>query len=105
MQRRCCVYPYDVCNPRTHREDNRNRMVQRGGHVLDRLVEAKEKTEDVEFDLNLRPKTLAEYIGQRRTKENLHVFIEAAKGRGEALDHVLLYGPPGLGKTTLAYII
>lgn len=73
--------------------------------MLDRLVEAKEKTEDVEFDLNLRPKTLAEYIGQQRTKENLHVFIEAAKGRGEALDHVLLYGPPGLGKTTLAYII
>lgn len=73
--------------------------------MLDRLVEAKEKFEDVEFDSSLRPRSLAEYIGQRRVKENLHVFIEAAKRRGEALDHVLLYGPPGLGKTTLAYII
>src|SRR5690625_1297288 len=73
--------------------------------MLDRLVEAKEKTEDVEFDLNLRPKTLAEYIGQQRTKEKLHDFIEAAKGRGGALGQGRSYGPPGLGKTTLAYII
>ena len=54
---------------------------------------------------SLRPKTLAEYIGQDKVKENMKVYIEAAKKRGEALDHVLLYGPPGLGKTTLASII
>jgi len=57
------------------------------------------------FDATLRPKFLDDYIGQTATKENLKVFIDAAKGRGEALDHVLFYGPPGLGKTTLAYII
>lgn len=57
------------------------------------------------FDATLRPKLLNDYIGQAATKENLKVFIDAAKGRGEALDHVLFYGPPGLGKTTLAYII
>ena len=54
---------------------------------------------------SLRPKTLMEYIGQDKVKENMKVYIEAAKKRGEALDHVLLYGPPGLGKTTLANII
>ena len=53
----------------------------------------------------LRPKTMDGYVGQDKVKENLSVFIEAAKMRGEALDHVLLYGPPGLGKTTLAHII
>lgn len=53
----------------------------------------------------LRPRALSEYIGQQKVKENLSVFIEAAKQRGETLDHVLLYGPPGLGKTTLAGII
>lgn len=57
------------------------------------------------FDAALRPKLLKDYVGQRTTKENLKVFIEAAKGRGDALDHVLFCGPPGLGKTTLAYII
>lgn len=57
------------------------------------------------FDATLRPKFLKDYVGQSATKENLKVFIDAAKGRGEALDHVLFYGPPGLGKTTLAYII
>lgn len=61
--------------------------------------------EDVYYDTSLRPKVLDEYIGQEKIKENLKVFIQAAKERGEALDHVLLYGPPGLGKTTLAYII
>ena len=54
-----------------------------------------------EPDLNLRPKTLSEYIGQDKVKENMSIYIEAAKKRGEPLDHVLLYGPPGLGKTTL----
>jgi Holliday junction DNA helicase RuvB len=57
------------------------------------------------FEVSLRPRNLGEYIGQEKIKNNLSVFIEAAKGRQEALDHVLLYGPPGLGKTTLAYIM
>jgi Holliday junction DNA helicase RuvB len=61
--------------------------------------------DDLPFDAALRPRTLAEYIGQTHVKENLGVFIEAARRRSEALDHVLLYGPPGLGKTTLAHII
>ena len=61
--------------------------------------------EDQGFEVSLRPKNFAEYIGQEKIKSNLAVFIEAARGRHEALDHVLLYGPPGLGKTTLAYIV
>lgn len=71
----------------------------------DRIVSPDENTSDKELDLSLRPKSLNEYIGQEKVKNNLEIFIEAAKGRGEALDHVLLYGPPGLGKTTLANII
>ncbi|MCC8191692.1 MAG: Holliday junction branch migration DNA helicase RuvB [Ruminococcus sp.] len=62
-----------------------------------------ERTDDIDY--SLRPKTLSEYIGQEKVKENLSIFIEAAKKRDDALDHVLLYGPPGLGKTTLAGII
>ncbi len=61
--------------------------------------------EDNGYEISIRPKNLAEYIGQEKIKENLSIFIEAAKKRQEALDHVLLYGPPGLGKTTLAYIM
>lgn len=61
--------------------------------------------EDEKFESTLRPKFLDDYVGQEKIKENLKVFIEAARGRGEALDHILFHGPPGLGKTTLAYII
>lgn len=69
-----------------------------------RLVTGAVSLEDIE-ELSLRPKRFEEYIGQEKVRSNLSVFIEAAKGRGEPLDHVLLYGPPGLGKTTLAGII
>ena len=62
-------------------------------------------TEDSDVETSLRPKTLSEYIGQEKAKENLSIFMQSAKLRGEALDHVLLYGPPGLGKTTLAGIV
>ena len=64
-----------------------------------------EEEKEVEYESTIRPKTLDQYIGQTEVKENMKVFIEAAKKRGESLDHVLLYGPPGLGKTTMAYII
>ncbi|MCL2679180.1 MAG: Holliday junction branch migration DNA helicase RuvB [Dehalococcoidia bacterium] len=70
-----------------------------------RVISGKPLAEDVSLDSNLRPKSLTEFIGQGRIKENLGIAIAAAKARGEALDHVLLYGPPGLGKTTLANII
>ncbi|MBR6531977.1 MAG: AAA family ATPase, partial [Clostridia bacterium] len=60
---------------------------------------------DSDVERQLRPRTIDEYIGQSKVKENLSIYIEAARNRGEALDHVLLYGPPGLGKTTLAGII
>ena len=69
----------------------------------DRITTPERKPEDL--DAALRPKTLDEFIGQKAARENLRVFIDAAKGRGDALDHVLFYGPPGLGKTTLAQII
>ena len=70
----------------------------------DRLLSSSKGEYDAEENI-LRPKTLSEYVGQDKVKENLSVYMEAAKARGEALDHVLLYGPPGLGKTTLAHII
>ncbi len=71
----------------------------------ERLVSTRETAEDVDIDVSLRPRTLSEYIGQDKIKDNLSVFLRAAKMRGEAMDHVLLYGPPGLGKTTLAGVI
>lgn len=73
--------------------------------MADRIVSPKPRTEEVGLDVNLRPQDLDEYIGQDRVKENLRILIEAAKGRREALDHVLIYGPPGLGKTTLAHVM
>ncbi|MFA4884988.1 MAG: Holliday junction branch migration DNA helicase RuvB [Desulfotomaculaceae bacterium] len=71
----------------------------------DRLISAAARTEDLETDFSLRPRRLEEYIGQEKVKETISIFIQAARERGEVLDHVLLFGPPGLGKTTLANII
>src|SRR5687768_8460565 len=71
----------------------------------DRIVTAARVDEDAQYEAGLRPRVLDEYIGQDRVRENLQVSIAAARHRREALDHVLLYGPPGLGKTTLAYVI
>jgi Holliday junction DNA helicase RuvB len=73
--------------------------------IRERIVSAAPVEDDESFELKLRPRRLQEFIGQNKVKENLAVAIEAARSRGEALDHVLLYGPPGLGKTTLASII
>src|SRR5438128_4469442 len=71
----------------------------------DRIVTAARVDEDAQYEVGLRPRMLDDYIGQDRVRANLQVAIEAAKRRAEALDHILLYGPPGLGKTTLAYVI
>ncbi|MBE7525293.1 Holliday junction branch migration DNA helicase RuvB [Patescibacteria group bacterium] len=68
-------------------------------------VDASAQPEDAGMELSLRPKSLSEFIGQPKVKENLSIFLEAAKQRGEPCEHVLLYGPPGLGKTTLAHVI
>lgn len=73
--------------------------------MSDRIVSPNPREGEAPFDTSLRPRTLSEYIGQDKIKENLRIFITAAKDRNEALDHVLLYGPPGLGKTTLAHVI
>ena len=78
-----------------------SRAISRG----DRVVTAGRVDEDAQYEVGLRPRVLDDYIGQDRVRENLQVSIQAARGRKEALDHVLLYGPPGLGKTTLAYVI
>jgi Holliday junction DNA helicase RuvB len=73
--------------------------------MTDRIITANVADDDGNFENGLRPRLLGEYIGQNKTKENLQIFINAARNRQEALDHVLFYGPPGLGKTTLANII
>ena len=72
---------------------------------MERIITPAELEEDSKGELSLRPQKISEYIGQDKVKERLDIFIKAAQKRGEALDHVLLYGPPGLGKTTLAHII
>lgn len=71
----------------------------------ERIVATESQEQERGFELSLRPKTLAEFIGQPKVKENLTIFLEAAKGRNEPCEHVLLYGPPGLGKTTLAHVV
>jgi len=71
----------------------------------DRLISPTPTGDEARFEASLRPRVLSEYVGQGKVKENLRVFIDAARGRREALDHVLLFGPPGLGKTTLAHIV
>ncbi|HPT79403.1 MAG TPA: Holliday junction branch migration DNA helicase RuvB [Candidatus Atribacteria bacterium] len=73
--------------------------------LQDRIIAANRTVEDQDIELSLRPRTMNEYIGQTKVKEQILIFIQAARERNEALDHVLLYGPPGLGKTTLANII
>lgn len=75
------------------------------GALTDRIISSEVNEYDEQFELSLRPQNLSQYIGQQKVKDNLKVFIEAAKLRNESLDHVLIYGPPGLGKTTLANII
>ena len=76
-----------------------------GNDIYEEPIVAKTFLQEDAQEGSLRPKTLGEYIGQEKAKDNLAVFIQAAQKRGEALDHVLLHGPPGLGKTTLAGII
>src|SRR3989339_697203 len=71
----------------------------------ERIISPKIDAQEEVYDITLRPQTLDEYIGQSRIKESIKIFIEAAKRRGEALEHCLLYGPPGIGKTTLAFIL
>lgn len=73
--------------------------------MKERIITGELRKEDLEIEAGIRPKTFDDYIGQEKVKNNLQVFIKAAKNRKESLDHVLLYGPPGLGKTTLANII
>ena len=82
-------------------------MIEESDFDYERLVSPKETEQETtdDFEISLRPLTLAEYIGQEKVKENMKIYIDAAKRRGDSLDHVLLYGPPGLGKTTLANII
>ena len=71
----------------------------------DRVQDAALDSEDLQYDSKLRPASFNDYVGQEKIKKNLDIFLSAARMRGEALDHVLFYGPPGLGKTTLANII
>jgi holliday junction DNA helicase RuvB len=89
----------------------KSKTADRGGHVPEgtpapsRVVEGARRSDDDKFDRLFRPSTFDEYVGQDKHKNNLRVFVEAARRRGEPIDHILLCGPPGLGKTTLAYIL
>src|SRR3972149_1852571 len=76
-----------------------------GKAKIDRIISGKPDVEDAPLDVSLRPRSLSDFDGQTKVKDNLNIAIAAAKGRGEALDHLLFYGPPGLGKTTLAYVL
>ena len=78
---------------------------QAPGRMKDRIVSGRAFDEDARIEASVRPRQIADFIGQLRVKENLKIAVDAARARGEALDHVLLYGPPGLGKTTLATIL
>jgi len=78
---------------------------QAPGRMKDRIVSGRAFDEDARIEASVRPRQIADFIGQSRVKENLKIAVDAARARGEALDHVLLYGPPGLGKTTLAQIL
>src|SRR5215471_5212954 len=98
QKRHCFVVPFALLSPYVA-------TLRNTPQLKERLVSAAPVEDDSSFELKLRPQRLAEFIGQAKVKENLAVAIEAARSRGEAMDHVLLYGPPGLGKTTLATII
>ena len=84
----------------TRRRDEDKVMIE-----PDRVVAAGAQGDEENYDRAVRPKTLAEYVGQPAVKAQMEIFISAARNRGEALDHVLIFGPPGLGKTTLAHVI
>ena len=80
-------------------------MIDESGDEKTRVLEPKEIAADEQFDLTLRPKTLREYIGQEKNKEHLEIFLAAARKRKQPMEHLLVYGPPGLGKTTLAHVL